>query len=141
MKSGSYIYILTVGMNVAGILSCGKNITKSRGYRYGIMEQRVVTRYNLQVPAHVETTLSDGKVRSYEWKTRDVSSSGAFLLTNGQFLENGTDIKVNIFLNSFSGSGAWVTMNGRVVRAENNGIGVCFDGQYQFINNAIDLEM
>ncbi len=105
------------------------------------MEQRVVTRYNLQLPAHVETTLSGGNVRSYKWKTRDVSSSGAFLLTNGQLLENGTEIKVNLHLNSFSCSGSWVTMNGRVVRAESNGIGVCFDGQYQFINNEFDLDM
>ncbi len=105
------------------------------------MEQRVVTRYNLQVPAHVETKLSDGNVQAYELTTRDVSSSGAFLLTNGQSLENGTDLKVNLYLNSFSGSGSWVTMNGRVVRVENEGIGVCFDGKYQFISNAPGLDM
>ena len=105
------------------------------------MEQRAVTRYSLQIPAHVETMLSGGDVRSYEWKTRDVSSSGAFLLTNGQLLEKGTDIKVNLNLNSFSGSGSWVTMNGRVVRAESEGVGVCFDGQYKFISNALDLDM
>ena len=105
------------------------------------MEQRAVTRYSLQVSAHVEAMLSGGDVRSYEWKTRDVSSSGAFLLTNGQLLGKGTDIKVNLNLNSFSGSGSWVTMNGRVVRAESEGVGVCFDGQYKFISNAFDLDM
>ena len=105
------------------------------------MERRVVTRYNLQVPAHVETMVSDGDVQTYEWKTRDVSSSGAFLLTEGQSLENGTDIKVNLYLNSFSGSGSWVTMNGRVVRIESEGVGVCFDGQYRFVGNTPDLDM
>ena len=105
------------------------------------MERRVVTRYNLQVPAHVETLPSSGDVRSYEWKTRDVSSSGAFLLTEGQLLENGTDIKVNLFLNSFSGSGSWVKMNGRVVRIESEGVGVCFDGHYHFTSNTPDLDM
>ncbi len=105
------------------------------------MEQRAVTRYSLQVPAHVKTMLSGGNVRSYKWKTRDVSSSGAFFLTNGQLLENGTGIKVNLYLNSFSGSGSWVKMNGRVVRVESEGVGVCFDGQYQFISNALDLDM
>ncbi|MEA1923615.1 MAG: PilZ domain-containing protein [Pseudomonadota bacterium] len=104
------------------------------------MERRVVTRYNLQVPAHVETLLS-GDLQTFEWKTRDVSSSGAFLLTEGQRLENGTDVKVNLFLNSFSGTGSWVKMNGRVVRFENEGIGVCFDGHYQFVNEAPDLDM
>ena len=105
------------------------------------MERRVVTRYNLQVPAHVETMPSRGDVQIYEWKTRDVSSSGAFLLTEGQTLEEGIDIKVNLFLNSFSGSGSWVTMNGRVVRIESEGVGVCFDGHYQFISSTTELDM
>ena len=105
------------------------------------MERRVVTRYNLQVPAQVETMHSRGDVQTYEWKTRDVSSSGAFLLTDGQMLENGTDIKVNLFLNSFSGSGSWVKMNGRVVRIEGDGVGVCFEGHYQFISKTSDLDM
>ncbi len=105
------------------------------------MEKRVVARYNLQVPAYVETTRGGGDVRSYEWKTRDVSSNGAFLLTEGESLENGTDIKINLYLNSFSGSGSWVKMNGRVVRIESEGVGVCFDGQYQFVSNVPDLDM
>ncbi len=105
------------------------------------MEKRVVTRYNLQVPAHVETMLGSGDVQTYEWKTRDVSSGGAFLLTEGQSVEQGTDVKVNLYLNSFSGSGSWVEMNGRVVRIESEGVGVCFDGQYQFVSNAPDLDM
>ncbi len=105
------------------------------------MEKRVVSRYNLQVPAHVETMLDNGNVHSYEWTTRDISSSGAFILTNGQSLENGTDLKVNLYLNSFSGSGSWVTMNGQVVRTENKGIGVCFDGKYQFISSPPVLDI
>ncbi len=106
------------------------------------MERRVVTRYNLQVPAQVETMLSSGDVQLYEWKTRDVSSSGAFLVTDdSQPLEKGTVIKVNLYLNSFSGDGSWVEMNGRVVRLENEGVGVCFDGQYQFVSNVPDLNM
>ncbi|MCD6533496.1 MAG: PilZ domain-containing protein [Deltaproteobacteria bacterium] len=104
------------------------------------MERRVVTRYNLQVPAHVEARLS-GNLQSYEWKTRDVSSSGVFLLTEGKILENGTDVKVNLYLNSFSGTGSWVKMNGRVVRLESEGVGVCFDGNYQFVSDAPDLDM
>ena len=104
------------------------------------MEQRAVTRYSLQVPAHVETMLS-GDLQTFEWKTRDVSSSGAFFLTNGQLLENGTDIKVSIYLNSFSGAGSWVKMNGWVVRAESEGVGVCFDGQYQFFRDELDLNV
>ncbi len=105
------------------------------------MERRVVTRYNLQVPAHVEVIPGDGEVQSFEWTTRDVSSSGAFLLTEGESLENGTDLKVNLFLNSFSGSGSWVAMNGRVVRSEPEGVGVCFDGHYQFVSETPDLDM
>jgi hypothetical protein len=77
-----------------------------------------------------------GDIQSYEWETRDVSSNGAFLLTNGQLLGNGTNITVNLCLKSFSGASSWVTMNGRVVRSENEGIGVSFDGQYQFTGNA-----
>ena len=100
-----------------------------------------MTRFRFKVPVHVETMVSGENVRSYEWKTRDVSSDGAFFLTNGQLLENGTDIKVSIYLNSFSGTGSWVKMNGRVVRAESEGLGVCFDGQYQFVSNSVDIDM
>ena len=105
------------------------------------MDRRVVTRYNLQVPVHVETMPDCGDVQSFEWKTRDVSSSGAFLITDGQSLENGSMIKVNLFLNSFSGTGSWVEMNGRVVRIESEGIGVSFDGQYQFVSTAPNHDM
>ena len=101
------------------------------------MEQRQANRYNLQVPANIETLPSDGNVRSYQWKTRDVSSNGAFLLTEGQTLENGTDVKVSLYLDSFSGSGSWVKMNGQVVRAESEGVGLCFNGQYQFISDKL----
>ena len=105
------------------------------------MEQRATTRYNLQVPAHVETMLGGENVRSYKWKTRDISPSGAFLLTDGQLLEKDTAIKVNLYLNTFSGTGSWIKMNGRVVRAESEGLGICFDGQYQFVSNTPDLDL
>ena len=105
------------------------------------MERRVVTRYNLQVPAHVETVPDNGEIKTFEWKTRDVSSSGAFLLTEGVGLDTGTDLKVNLFLNSFSGTGSWVTMNGKVVRSEAEGLGVCFDGQYQFVSENSEIDM
>ena len=104
------------------------------------MERRVVTRYKLQVPAHVETQ-SNGDPKSFEWKTRDVSSGGAFLLTHGKMLEHGAGVKVHLFLNSFAGTGSWVKMNGRVVRIEDEGVGVCFDGHYQFVSDAPDLDM
>ncbi len=100
-----------------------------------------MTRYNLQVPAHVEAIDNDESIRSYEWKTRDISSSGAFILTEGKLLENGTNIKVNLRLNTFAGSGSWVAMNGRVIRTESDGIGVCFSNQYQFVNNNPNIEM
>jgi len=100
-----------------------------------------MTRYTLQVPAHVEAIHSDESIRSYEWETRDISSSGAFILTKGKLLENGTNIKVNLRLNTFAGSGSWVVMNGRVVRTESDGIGVCFNGQYQFASAGPDIEM
>ncbi len=104
-------------------------------------EQRVMTRYTLQVPAHVETISDDENIQLFEWQTRDISSSGAFILTNGQLLEHGTNIKVNLRLNTFAGSGSWVVMNGRVVRTESEGIGVCFDEQYQFVSETPTIEM
>ena len=99
------------------------------------MEQRQAGRYNLQVPAHIETIASEENIRSYEWKTRNVSTVGAFLLTDGQSLENGTKIKISLYLNSFSGSSSWIKMNGQVVRIENEGVGVSFSSHYQFVNN------
>ncbi|HDS16013.1 MAG TPA: PilZ domain-containing protein [Proteobacteria bacterium] len=105
------------------------------------MERRTVTRYNLQVPARVETLSDQGAIQLYEWKTRDVSSGGAFILTDGRSLPSGADVKVDLLLNSFSGAGSWVSVSGRVVRIENDGFGVCFDGYYQFVRHGSKLDI
>jgi len=105
------------------------------------MERRVVTRYNLQVPAHVETVAEGGNTRIYKLKTRDISSNGAFLLTNGEAFEPGTVLKVNLYLNTFTSTGSCIVVNGRVVRCSEDGVGVCFDGQYQFVNQAPELNV
>ncbi len=100
-----------------------------------MMEQRASERYVLKMPVYAETMINEENFRSYKCKTRDVSHKGAFLLINDKSLKKGTDIKINLYLDSFSGSGSWVTMNGQVVRSESEGIGVSFDGNCQFINN------
>jgi hypothetical protein len=105
------------------------------------MERRGVTRYNLQVPAHVETVEEGGNTRVYKLKTRDISSNGAFLLTNGEEFEPGMSLKVNLYLNTFTSTGSCIVVNGRVVRCAEEGVGVCFDGQYQFVNQAPELNV
>ena len=107
------------------------------------MERRVVTRYNLQVPAHVETVAEGGNTRIYKLKTRDISSNGAFLLTDGEEFEPGMQLKVNLYLNTFTSTstGSCIVVNGRVVRCSEEGVGVCFDGQYQFVNQAPELNV
>jgi len=82
-----------------------------------------------------------GDARAYQLKTRDISSGGAFLLTNGQELSPGVELKLNLYLNSFANTASCIVVNGRVVRTEKDGVGVCFDGQYQFVNKAPDLDM
>ncbi len=104
------------------------------------MERRIVTRYNLQVPAHVETVLESGNTRVYKLKTRNISSNGAFLMTSGEEeLEPGMTLKVNLYLNTFTSRGSCIVVNGRVVRCTADGVGVSFDGQYQFVNQAPEL--
>jgi hypothetical protein len=82
-----------------------------------------------------------GDAQAYQLKPRDISSGGAFLLTNGQELSPGAELKLNLYLNSFANTASCIVVNGRVVRTEKDGVGVCFDGQYQFVNKAPDLDM
>ncbi len=105
------------------------------------MERREVTRYNLEVPAQVEIVNENGDVNAYRLKTRDISSGGAFLYTEGREFSPGLEMRLNLYLNSFANTASCIVVNGRVVRTEKEGVGVCFDGQYQFVSKAPDFDV
>ena len=107
----------------------------------GMLEKRAACRYNLQARVRLEIVPESGIPEIFECKTRDISSSGAFLLTGNRGWDVGTALRVNLYFDLLSGEGTWVVMDGKVVRIEAEGIGVRFDGRYQFLSGHSDLEM
>lgn len=106
-----------------------------------MLEQRVDDRHDLQAHVRLEVISESGITEILECKTENVSPSGAFLLTGSRTWGVGTDLRVNLFFNLFSGKGTCVVMDGKIVRSAAEGIAVRFDGQYQFVSRNSDLEM
>ena len=107
----------------------------------GMLEKRAAGRYNLQAHVRLEIVSGSGIPEVFECKTRDISSSGAFLLTGKRGWDVGTALRVNLFFDLLFGEGTWVVMDGKVVRNEAEGIGVRFDGRYQFFSGNSALQM
>jgi len=71
--------------------------------------------------------------------TRDISSEGAFFL-NCKPIPVGSDVKVNLMLfledrYKLKKEKIHIDIKGRVVRADEHGVAVCFDRKYKIFPN------
>jgi hypothetical protein len=100
-------------------------------------EQRRYERFQLQLPARVETNNS-GKKEIFEFYTKDISSAGVLLLgTEGQFSE-GTACQLELIVNSekikeLTGMQGLIKIEGTVVRSTPDGVAICFGGDCQIL--------
>ena len=99
------------------------------------IEKRRMTRFTLKLPAWFSTRCPDGKQKTYEFQTRDVSAAGAYLLPS-QPLTVGTRVNLSLILTpgtrgQDNGGGAQIAVEGEVIRAEKGGLAVCFAKKYR----------
>ena len=100
------------------------------------IEKRKLERFNLEVLATVSITVADGVEEKLDLKTKDVCSGGAYFKTE-QSLPIGTEMQINLVLpmEKFRAlpvncQKVLVSLSGKILRIESDGIGVCFDEAY-----------
>ncbi len=93
-------------------------------------EQRQFERFPLTLPARIET-INLNKKQRFEFKTRDISSAGAFIYATEKFSE-GEQFKIDLTLPSkkikeLTGAQGVITTRGTVVRSTDDGMAVYFN--------------
>ena len=102
-------------------------------------ERRKIQRIELHTPARIETVAEDGKKISLQAETKDISSHGAFFLTEEPIEENAKlDIELLLSMEKLlellqRKKQIRILINGTVVRTEPDGIAVRFGRRYQII--------
>ena len=99
-------------------------------------ERRKFERFSLNLPARIETMISDKK-QIFEFNARDISASGAFFDTTSPFSE-GTRFKLNLTAQSerikeLTGAQSFIECEGVVIRSTPHGMAICFDKDCQIL--------
>ena len=97
-------------------------------------ERRRFERFSINLPARLETIISDKK-QIFELKTSNISASGAFFDTKSPFFE-GTRFKLSLTAQSerikeLTGAQSFIECEGVVIRSTPVGIAICFDKDCQ----------
>ncbi len=98
----------------------------------GMRERRRLERYELSTPAEVQVELGSGSLLLPRMLTRDISSGGAFVLTDAR-LPLGIGVRVEITIRPGVLPGrefhrkAVVKLRGRVIRVEKDGVAIRFE--------------
>lgn len=100
-------------------------------------ERRQFERYEIALPARIETTVSKRR-QLFNLKTRDISASGAFIDTDEKFSE-GVRFKMDFTVSSnkikaLTGSLSLIECEGCIVRTSPKGMAVCFDKECQILS-------
>ena len=99
-------------------------------------ERRQFERFSINLPARMETTISNRK-QLFEFKTKDISASGAFIDTQSAF-SKGTRFKLNLITQSkrikdLTGAQSLIECEGVVIRSTPQGVAICFDKECQIL--------
>ena len=100
-------------------------------------ERRQFERFSLTLPARMET-ITSGKKQIFELKTRDISSSGAFIYTPKPFLIGERfklDLTVsNVRIKKLTGAKSLIECEGSIIRSTPSGVAICFDTDCQILS-------
>jgi hypothetical protein len=102
-----------------------------------LKDRRQFERFSLTLPARMET-ITSGKKQVFELKTRDISSSGAFINTAEQFSE-GERFKLNLVASSekikkLTGAKSLIECEGNIIRSTPAGVAISFDKDCQVLS-------
>ena len=98
-------------------------------------EKRKMDRFDLELPAWISVADENGQPQTFKVVTRNICAGGAYLQTDKP-LAVGTDVEIDLVLpldrlQKMGARPARIDVSGAVVRAESQGIVVCFDKRYQ----------
>ncbi len=101
------------------------------------MNKRKYERFDIELPARMET-VSSKKKQVFEFVTKNISASGAFLSTNSPFSE-GIAIKMSLATQNkriaeLTGSQCLIECEGSVVRTTPTGMAICFNKDCQIMS-------
>jgi len=101
-----------------------------------IADKRQNERFNLEVPLNLKIADGSANKENIKLKTKDISSSGALVLSDlpldeGATLEIDIDIPLDI-LKDIKGNSAKVSIKGQVIRISEHGIALSFNSACEF---------
>ncbi len=100
-------------------------------------KRRQFERFALELPAKLEVEATAQKDEPSSLKTSNISAGGAFFHT-ARPLSEGTKVKLNIILaidklKKLTGSQCHIKVKGEVVRSDEKGMAIRFQGNYKMI--------
>ena len=100
-------------------------------------ERRKLERFELKVPAAIESINQGYKGKELNLLTSDICSGGAYFHT-AEPLPEGTEVKIDLVLPldklralKKEDKKAYIKVTGKVLRSESEGMAIGFDGNYQ----------
>ena len=101
------------------------------------MDKRKYERFDIELPARVETHSSSRK-QVFDLVTNNISASGAFVSTNSPFF-SGAQLKMSLTthnkrLAELTGSQCLIECEGSIVRTTPTGVGICFNKECQIMS-------
>ena len=99
-----------------------------------VVERRQMERFSLELPTSLFVVDETGKQKSFETMSKNICSGGACFAID-QPLSVGTDVKMDLVLildkaNKLETKKTRINVSGSVIRANEQGIAVCFDKKY-----------
>jgi len=100
-------------------------------------DRRKLERFNLKLRGEITVKTPDQMKRVFHFRTRDISSGGAFFYGVDP-LPEGTPVQINLILSidklkKLMGAQAHVEISGIVKRSEPSGMAICFHRDYQMM--------
>jgi len=130
--------LIAVGQGINYYYDCLNNADQQEDFTMTkVIEKRVSERHGFEMPAEIRLKDESADAEVYlNLKTRDISSSGAFL-EGPAAVEVGTEMKISLEiplekLRNVNSRIAQVTLNGAVVRVSDRGFALSFDDKHDF---------
>ena len=102
-----------------------------------MIEQRMMKRFRLELPASVSVQGEDGDQATIDFLTTDISGSGAFFQTDYP-LPIASKVNIELILplddtKKTERRGSLIKVSGKVIRTNQRGMAICFNANYKIL--------